>query len=244
MRLSLAIANCCIADVSDFNWIHQNNDTFKADLEDLIRASYTFVILRDPYARLASCFLDKIVSQAKSAHRLRELANQNLDLDEITFAGFVNMLEDAGVRGDNMHWRPQTEFLVYDCYDDYFAMEDFVHAMAAIQDRAGLEIMDARQLTAHGLDRYSLLPEDIDHSRTPAREIALLKRDGHCPHPRSLFTPPIIASVSHYYADDLQLYADRIGLPLLFPRAHQRNSRCTNDRPGERNLYVVAGKRP
>ena len=61
MRLSVAIANCCIADASGFEWIHNNNDTFRANLEDLIRATYTFVILRDPFVRLASCFLDKIV---------------------------------------------------------------------------------------------------------------------------------------------------------------------------------------
>ncbi|TAL45777.1 MAG: hypothetical protein EPN89_11775, partial [Methylovulum sp.] len=36
MRVSLAIANGCIADTDkldelDFNWIHNNNDTFRAD---------------------------------------------------------------------------------------------------------------------------------------------------------------------------------------------------------------------
>ena len=35
MRLSLAIANCCIRDAADFNWIHQNNATFSANLEAL-----------------------------------------------------------------------------------------------------------------------------------------------------------------------------------------------------------------
>ncbi len=63
MRLSLAIANCCIADASSFEWIHENNETFRANLEDMVCAAYTFVILRDPFARLASYFLDKVVAQ-------------------------------------------------------------------------------------------------------------------------------------------------------------------------------------
>lgn len=217
MRLSLAIANCCIADASGFEWIHENNDTFRADLDDLVRAGYTFVILRDPFARLASCFLDKIVSQAPSARRLRELVEGDLDLDEITFADFINFLDDAAVRGGNMHWRPQTDFLVYDRYDDYFAVENFTVAAKAIKDRAGLEVVDARPLTEHGLDRYHLLSADLDHSRTPANGIARLQRDGDCPDPRSLFTRPIVDSVARLYADDIRLYAEKIGLPTLFP---------------------------
>jgi hypothetical protein len=216
MRLSLAIANCCIPDVSGFNWIHKNNDTFAANLEDLVRASYTFVILRDPFARLGSCFLDKIVSQARPAQRLRELVARDLDLDEITFADFVNFLDDPLVRAGNMHWRPQTDFLVYDRYDDYFALEDFTAAAATIKDRAGLEVVDARLVAAHGLDRFHLLSADINHSRTPVNEIARLKRNGDCPDPRSLFTQPIIDAVSHLYADDMKLYAEKIGLSTLF----------------------------
>jgi hypothetical protein len=217
MRLSLAIANCCIVDATDFEWIHDNHETFRADFGDLGRARYTFVILRDPFARLASCFLDKIVSQARPARQLRELVKPDLDLDEISFTDFVGFLNDAAVREANMHWRPQTDFLVYERYDDYFAVESFAEAAAAIKDRAGLEVVDARPLTAHGLDRYRLLPADVDHSRTPVREIAGLKRQGDCPDPRSLYTPSTIDSVGRLYADDMRLYADRIGLPTLFP---------------------------
>ena len=62
MRLSLALANGCISDPKDFEWIHNNSLTFSADLPSLLLADYTFVILRCPFARLASVYLDKIVS--------------------------------------------------------------------------------------------------------------------------------------------------------------------------------------
>jgi hypothetical protein len=216
MRLSLAIANCCIADASDFNWIHNNNETFRAGLEDLVLARYTFVLLRDPFARLASCFLDKIVSKAPPAERLRELVAAPLDLDAITFADFVDLLGDETILADNPHWRPQVEFLIYDRYDDYFAVEKFSDAAAAIGLRCGLEIVDARPLTAHGLDRYRLLPADLDHSKTPAREISRLKRDGCCPDPRSLYTPALVDAAARLYAVDLSIYAEKIGLSVLF----------------------------
>lgn len=220
MRLSLAIANCCIPDASGIAWIHDNNETFRASLEDLVRADYTFVILRDPFARLASCFLDKIVGQARPASVLRDLVGQDLDLDQISFADFVGFLDDAEVLAGNMHWRPQTDFLIYDRYDDYFAVEDFTVATASIRARAGVEVVDARPLTEHGLDRYRLLSAELDHSRTPAGEIARLKRDGKCPDPRSLFTRPIVDLVARLYADDVVLFAEKTGLLTMFPTMH------------------------
>ena len=61
MRLSVAMANGFIKHKRDYNWIHQNNGTFSAELRDLVRCQYAFVILRDPFSRLVSAYLDKIV---------------------------------------------------------------------------------------------------------------------------------------------------------------------------------------
>ena len=61
MRYTVGMANGAIAGPEQFNWIHANNLTFRASLAELAKAKYTFVILRDPYLRVASCFLDKMV---------------------------------------------------------------------------------------------------------------------------------------------------------------------------------------
>lgn len=217
MRLSVAIANCCIRDASGFNWIHKNNATFRAGLDDLVVAKYTFVLLRDPFARLASCFLDKIVSQAPPARRLPDLVGRSIHLEALTFTNFVELLHESGVLTGNIHWRPQTDFLVYDQYDDYFAVEDFATAAATLKERADLEVIDARPMVAHGLDQYRLLPVGFGHSRTSAVEIARLKRNGECPDPRSLFTQEIVDAVARLYADDFALYAEKIGLPTMYP---------------------------
>ena len=67
MRLSLAMANGCISDTKDYNWIHKNNATFVVNLVEIIKAKYTFVILRDPFRRLASVYIDKIVDRTVEA---------------------------------------------------------------------------------------------------------------------------------------------------------------------------------
>lgn len=217
MRLSLAIANGCIPDAADINWIHNNNATFAADLPALAQADYTFVILRDPFARLASCFLDKFVAKDQPAWHLHDLTNRKHHPDEITFADWIEALAVSATRNADIHWRPQSDFLVYDRYDDYFAVETFASAAATIKQNAALDIIDARPFTKHGLDRFQLLPADLDHSRTPVFELAQLQRNGKSPHPSSLFTQHLIESVSHLYAADIALYADKVGLPTLVP---------------------------
>ena len=46
MRLSIALANGAIADRSDWEWIHLNNDSFRPSFKDLALASYRFTVLR------------------------------------------------------------------------------------------------------------------------------------------------------------------------------------------------------
>src|SRR5918999_530628 len=77
MRLSLALANGCIKSAAEFNWIHHNNPTFRATLQDLAIADYTFVILRCPYARLASCFLDKFVGKYPVAWQFYDVTGRS-----------------------------------------------------------------------------------------------------------------------------------------------------------------------
>ena len=42
MRLSLAISNGLISDVSKYGWIHSNNTTFSANLSELITAKFAY----------------------------------------------------------------------------------------------------------------------------------------------------------------------------------------------------------
>ncbi len=106
MRYSLALANGAIAGAEDFPWIHANNTTFNLTLKDLVTAPYTFVILRDPFARLASVFLDKIVSKDTVAWQFRRRHDDAFEIDDLTFELFItSIIGDDDETSTDEHWR-------------------------------------------------------------------------------------------------------------------------------------------
>ena len=210
MRVSLAMKNGCIDDINDYNWIHKNNNTFSASLRELIRAEYTFVILRDPFKRLASVYLDKIVDRNIDAWNLYGESDKKVQLDEITFSKFIEMIFKPGVFRSNIHWRPQVDFLVYKEYDDYFAIENFSEAIIKIAKKTNMKIFDARDLTKHGLDQYELIL-DKSFSDTSPLDILKLKQDGFSPSHETLYNEDLIKKVRTRYKEDFDLYIDKFG---------------------------------
>jgi len=217
MRLTLAVENGCIADEQDFNWIHQNNDTFAADLESLLTADYTFVILRCPFARLASAYLDKLVERDYQLWNLRMHDHYDFEPDNLTFREFVKKLEKPPLRRMDIHWRPQTDFLVYEDYDAYFPLEDFSQAKQELEVRLGITIMDARHLTRHGTDQYDLV-RDVCFTDAAPPAIRSMKGTGQCPAPSAMYDDETISLVRRHYAGDLALYRSVFGESgILFP---------------------------
>lgn len=221
MRLSLAIDNGCIAGPDDWAWIHKNNRTFRAGLREIVMAPYAFVILRCPYRRLASVFLDKIVDRRPEFWELRGLEGDALDPETLTFRGFVDALAKPGRLRHNVHWRPQADFLVYDDYDDWFRLEDFGSVPSRLHEKAGLTVVDARSLTRHGqtgLDRL-----DGHHSDTPIAVLDQHKRAGLIPDPAALYDEALRDRVWRLYREDVALYVARFGGGrLLFPETARR----------------------
>ena len=205
MRVSLAIANMCIRDVTDFNWIHKNNSTFSSSLSDLVEAEYTFVILRSPLTRLASVYLDKIVDRTDVAWHLYDLVKRNINLENITFREFVEIVTNEEYLKLDIHWRPQVDFLVYDDYDDYFTLENFKEATSVIESKTNMTIYDARNLTKHGTDQY-LMTDDKCYADIPASEIYSMKRKGIIPSHNSLYTEELKEQVKLAYQEDVLLY--------------------------------------
>lgn len=208
------MANGCVSQVEDFNWIHQNNETFRPDLKDLILAAYTFVILRCPYARLASVYLDKIVDRTSEAWIFYNLVERKIKLDTLTFTDFIRQLKNPEILTGNIHWRSQVDFLVYQEYDDYFCLEEFTKAQEVLQNKIGLEVIDARSLTLHGTDRFEFI-ENEDFSVTSPGDIYNLKMSGKCPHPKSLYNDETRALVSQLFKQDIDFYQQKFGVNTL-----------------------------
>jgi hypothetical protein len=205
MRRALAIDTGCIPDASHIGWIHDNNSTFSADLEGLLTAEYTFVILRSPFTRLASTYLDKITGRWPDMWNLLAMGGYATDPDSLSFRKFVETICRPGVFRSNIHWRPQVDFLVYEEYDDYISYENFAFEKARIEERAGIHIVDARDKTRHGNDRYTLVSDRSFCDATPF-EIRTMRHEGLSPSHESLYDDAIRTVVANHYAEDLKLY--------------------------------------
>ena len=217
LRTSLALANGAIGDVVDWNWVHKNNDTFSADLRELITASSTTILLRCPHKRLASTFLDKIVSRSGQLRLLRRRSPGTIDPDQFTFRQFVDHLTRRRFLRLDIHWRPQVDFFAYRNYDHVFGM----HEVAAFADHferlTGQPFADSRSFSGHVTSSYDAVPGAL-HADTPLSDLTKLKAEGKLPTPPSLFDDALTAQVATLYARDLTLYRTLLGRDgLLFP---------------------------
>ncbi|MCJ7874826.1 sulfotransferase family 2 domain-containing protein [Phaeobacter sp. J2-8] len=217
LRYSMARANNCLAGPEDWTWIHLNNGTFSATLPDLVRAPFSFVVLRCPHARLASVFLDKIVDKTPELWQLYRLTRDGFDPDELTFRDFVTLLDEDNLLLANIHWRPQVDFLVFETYSRVFALENFRDAIPTLREDIGFEVHDARALTGHGTDRVALLRTG-NFSDMPLAELAAQKRAGKLQAHAQLFDDALSARVAGLYQADMAFYAAHLDAQMLtFP---------------------------
>jgi len=222
MRLSIALENGAIRSAKEAEWIHSNNTTFSPSLKEAMLADYTFVILRCPFARLASCYLDKFAGGALPRTRYNQARGGGLPIGQLTFRAFCESLQDPGLADFDHHWAPQTNQLLYDDYDEYFCVEEFDRAAERIREKTGMTIVDARPITRHGADVVTFRPAGEHHADTPLQQLAQMKADNELPDPRSLYDDRLIDIVGRVYAEDLTMFRRLFPGLGLFERDPQR----------------------
>jgi len=217
LRVSLAMANGVIADTSDWTWVHQNNTTFSASLPDLAKATATAIVLRCPYRRLASVFLDKIVSRGNELWTLHRKSRDVIDPDQLTFRDFVAWIRKPGFLRADIHWRPQSDYLVYETYDRVFGMEDLDDFADFFTEATGQRFIDSRPFSGHVTSCFEQL-DTGGHADTPLATLTMEKSRGRLPRASDLFDDALISAVAKTYADDLKLYRSLLGRDgILFP---------------------------
>lgn len=215
IRYSFGVANGCIQSSKDFDWIHQNNYSFNAKDAQLFSAPYSFVFLRNPFARLVSYYLDKIcgASQHSSdvsydvAKKLFAVKN-----DQYTFRDFVDYLYlRPSLMQNDVHIRPQNEFLIFERYHDYFAVEDFAESSRKIREAYGIELLDVRGLsdghTQAELKKYSGSDNFCDATIADIRAMAA---EGISPGYYNIYDDVTAAKVAKLYFGDIMLYCRQI----------------------------------
>ena len=202
LRYSIAIANGFLGDISDINWIHQNNPTFMSTQREASLASYTFVVLRCPYTRIASCFLNKIVD---GTINFNDATGNTVSLN---FHDFLSVIKSQHRSERNEHWRNQSDFLHYERYDEYFSLESFSEAINSLGAR-GFTVYDTRAALKHDLTNIKRV--DGDFSKTKQEELQKMKEEGYLPSYKSMFGDVEIELANDIYNDDINLYKSHFG---------------------------------
>ena len=77
-----------------------------------IETHFTFGFVRNPYSRILSCYLDKIIgNQWEKDRRLPKIGYD--PSDELTFVEFLNAIRKYPVEEWDIHWMPQVVLLAH-----------------------------------------------------------------------------------------------------------------------------------
>jgi hypothetical protein len=217
MRYSIALNNGFIRGIDEAHWIHTNNLTLTVkDINILTNPKYSFVILRCPYQRLVSVFLDKFVKGGPIAIKFAKKYISEKKLEEISFQDFARKLEQlqGNFRAFDHHWRPQSDCLIYEKYDRYFAMEDFEAAVRTLEQDIDFKIHDSRQIIQHHTSNIRKAVNIQEPWLLNINQMRNLKAKG-LPSARDMYSQDLVNTVRKIYQDDIDLYTDKFEKQLL-----------------------------
>ena len=213
MRFSIALDNGVISSKCEIGLIHNIHESLCASNKELLQAKYSFVILRNPFKRLLSFFLDKICHKSSLAENdtsyqeAQDLFNVTA---ETTFEDVLSLIRDnPEITELDQHIKPQIDFLIYKEYDDYYPFEMFPVFKSDIEEKIKLEIIDTREFnTIH--TTIGLKNTDKINAQTPVSEINAYLNKGERPIALNMFTNKMIKEASYIYFNDILFYLKEV----------------------------------
>ena len=215
LRASFALSNGFISSLDDVNWIHKNNTSQNATELQIQNADYTFVVLRNPFWRIISCFIDKAVgdvngNETDSYEICKDL--HSIQESETTFEKFIENLyfNQALIQGD-LHLKRQGDFLVLTDYDDWLSVESYKSAATQIEESCGISLVDTRNSSSHttfGFEKMHIL----NAGELTISELREIKSKNIIPKYESLYSEKTAFMVSSMYWSDIYLYILKIGM--------------------------------
>ncbi|MBK1733895.1 hypothetical protein CKO15_01085 [Halorhodospira abdelmalekii] len=157
----------------------------RAEAEQVLAEHFTFTVVRNPYHRVLSAFLQKFIAEGSSRERwLNRFAAEirTYGGGELTFPAFCRWLDRVGLR-QNIHWLPQTAILS-------------VTGLERLDDMGHVETLeeDLRRI----VERIGATPEGLEVQRSgPAATRAGQKAQQY-------YTDECMAIVRRLYADDFR----------------------------------------
>lgn len=181
----------------------------QASLSEVREAKYTFVVLRCPYRRLVSTFFDKALNEPWRFKYIKKPLMKHFDtkLANLTFRRFVQMLRKRGSLMAEHHWAPQSAFLLFHNYDDYFSVKRIDDAFSVLNKR--FPVLDTRDIVRH--DTSKLKPIEGAFYDVPVKELRRLKSSGMVPNYRSMYDEGVKDVFDTLYSRDINLFREVIG---------------------------------
>ena len=207
-----------------------------ANLDELATTTYRFIVLRCPWARIASLFQNKFVADrnnryfkgliynqdvntsgrvvAKIRRRLRNQIFKSGGLTEdFTFRQFCALLSVPNAFALDHHWRPQADFdlsrLGFE-YNDVFGLHDLTRACETLEAKTGITVQDMRETSRHTTFGYKKLKEGC-FADTPLSELAKLRKAGSVVDHKAMYDDALIGDVAELYSQDFVLYKKHLG---------------------------------
>jgi len=221
LRASLAIANGFIPNLDKLDWIHNNNATLgMASFSELQKAKFTAIILRCPYRRITSAYLDKFCrSRIDSKIYMEHLGLSNAAQKSFNFLDFVRSLCLSKNLNFDVHWTPQISFMVYEKYDKYFNLDGDAKLIAPyLQKKCGFNFIDVTKITNNGTRFYEKVGSYEEYSKIDHSHIGKLILSNSAPSYASLFNGEIKEIIRSIYREDIDLFSRELNSSsLLYP---------------------------
>lgn len=156
----------------------------------LVRRYRCFTVVRNPFSRLLSAYLDKIAAAEPGQYGYVAMTVGRRDITEVTFDDFVRFLEGGGLHA-NAHWAPQCRMLPVS-----------PSSLAFVGHQEELERDLARLVEVLGLGPFQGLWSRKDRRRHAAGQL------------ETFYTDELVARVHSLYALDFDTFGYTRELPM------------------------------
>ncbi len=176
---------------------------------------FKFVVLRNPFRRLVSGYLDKfakhVVPEAFASDVIANVqAALGLEVDvekSITFSQFIDYLVRTPDRELNDHWRPQHNFIASVPFDFTGQFEAIDSVVSHLED--SLSIRVRKKVSSH-VTQYRQFDTDFEFWNMYPYELRAL---GGMPRASQLFSEDLKLRIQSRYRYDIQIYEQAFDVP-------------------------------
>ncbi|MEM9217700.1 MAG: sulfotransferase family 2 domain-containing protein [Cyanobacteria bacterium P01_F01_bin.150] len=194
----------------------------KTDFNKLLGEEYfKFVVLRNPFERIVSGYIDKFVKpeylfESFAEPVIKEVhhwLNLDCDLaDSITFSQFIDYLLRTSDNSLDAHWRPQNTFLDYGLFefDLVIQFENMHPSLLLLEKKFGFNINKNVTRSSH-ITRYGDFSASEKFSDASPAD---LRRLNGYPSANQFYTPELEAMIRDRFADDIRIYETQFSIKI------------------------------